>query len=126
QLLVGGANFLTIVLLGHLAGPRELGAFALVMTVYCLFLAVQESLITVPYTMLIVRLSGIRQRQYSGATLLQSLAWSACVGAVLAIVALSLYLYHEDGNAAWVAGVFALVAPLMLLREFGRRYLFAH
>jgi O-antigen/teichoic acid export membrane protein len=126
QLLVGGANFLTILALGHFAGPSELGGFALVMTTYYLCLAVQESLITVPYTMLMVHLNRTRQRQYAGATLCQSAAWSACVGVVLGAVSLLFFMFRDDANLAIDAAVFALVAPLLLVREFGRRYLFAH
>ncbi len=126
QLMVGAGNFLTILMLGRLAGPHELGVFALVMTVYYLLLTVQDSLITVPYTILVVQLKGLRHRQYSGATLCHNLAWSACVAAILAIVALALYVFGDDSNVAIVVAAFALVAPLWLLREFGRRYLFAH
>jgi O-antigen/teichoic acid export membrane protein len=123
---VGGANFLTILLIGRLAGPHELGEFALAMTAYYLLLAVQDSLITAPYTLLVVRLTGVRQRQYSAAALCQSAALSACVGAILAIVALSLFLLREETSVASVAAAFALATPLLLLREFGRRFLFAH
>src|SRR6266480_3797442 len=65
--IVGGVNFLTILLLGRIAGPEDLGKFALVMTVYYLLLAVQEALITMPYTVFGVRLKHVRQLQYSGA-----------------------------------------------------------
>jgi O-antigen/teichoic acid export membrane protein len=126
QLMVGGANFVTILLLGRLAGADNLGVFALAMTVYYLMLAVQESLITMPYTIFGARLKGARHLQYSGAALCQSAAWAACVGATLTIVALSLSLIRGDADLARVVAAFALVSPLWLLREFGRRYLFAH
>ena len=126
QLIVGVANFLTILLLGRLAGPNDLGVFALVMTVYYLLLSVQESLITTPYTIFGVRLKGVLRLQYSGAVLCQSAASASCIGVILALVALSLFLSGQDAQLVSVVGVFALVAPLWLLREFGRRYLFAH
>src|SRR4029079_2691517 len=74
--IVGGVNFLTYLLLGRIAGPKDLGKFALVMTVYYLLLAVQESLITMPFTVFGVRLKPVRRMQYSGAALYQSAAWS--------------------------------------------------
>jgi O-antigen/teichoic acid export membrane protein len=126
QLMVGGANFVTILLLGRLAGADNLGVFALAMTVYYLMLAVQESLITTPYTIFGARLKGARHLQYSSAALCQSAAWAACVGTILAVVALSLSLIRGDASLARVVAAFALVSPLWLLREFGRRYLFAH
>jgi O-antigen/teichoic acid export membrane protein len=126
QLIVAAANFLTIVLVGRIAGPKDLGLFALMMTVYFLLLAVQETLVSIPYTMFAVQLKGVRHRQYSGAALFQSTAWSACVGVMLAIIAISLFSFGGDANLASVIAAFALVSPLWLLREFGRRYLFAH
>jgi O-antigen/teichoic acid export membrane protein len=108
------------------AGADHLGLFALVMSVYYLTLAVQESLITVPYTIFRARLKDDRQLQYSGACLCQSAAWAVCVGAILAVVALWMSLIRRDGDYARVVAAFALAAPLWLLREFVRRHLFAH
>ena len=125
QLVVGGANFVTILLLGRLAGPHALGVYALVMTVFYLLLAVQEALITTPYTIFGARLSGIRHRQYSGSALCQSAGWSACVASILALIASYFGFVSNDSELARVVGVFSIVAPLWLLREFGRRYLFA-
>ena len=126
QLMVGGANFVTILLLGRLAGADNLGVFGLAMTVYYLILAVQKSLITTPFTIFGARLKGARHLQYSGAALCQSAAWAVCVGTTLVVVALSLSLIRGNASLARVLTVFALVSPLWLLREFGRRYLFAH
>jgi O-antigen/teichoic acid export membrane protein len=126
QVMVGGANFITILLLGRLVGADSLGLFALVMTVYYLVLAVQESLITVPYTIFGARLKNVRHLQYSGAALCQSATWAVCVGTILAIVALSMFMLEEYTGLVPVVAAFALVAPIWLIREFGRRYLFAH
>jgi O-antigen/teichoic acid export membrane protein len=125
-LIVGGTNFLTVLLLGRFAGPDDLGLFALVMTVFYLLLAAQESLITMPYTIFGVRLTRVRSRQYAAAALCQSVVWSACVLSLLLIAAASLNFFGNDSNAARVVGAFSIVSPLWLLREFGRRYLFAH
>jgi O-antigen/teichoic acid export membrane protein len=125
-LIVGATNFLTILLVGRIAGPDDLGLFALVMTVFYLLLTAQESLITMPYTIFGVRLKGVRTLQYAGAALCQSVFWSVCVIAVMSLAAATLYVVGHDSNVAWVVGAFAVVSPLWLLREFGRRYLFAH
>jgi O-antigen/teichoic acid export membrane protein len=125
-LIIGGMSFVTVLVLGRFAGPDELGVFALVVTIFYLLLAVQESLITMPYTVLGARLEGDRRRQYSGAALCQSVAWSVCVSTILALVAVGLLLFGDVPSLARVLGVFAAVLPLWSLREFGRRYLFAH
>jgi O-antigen/teichoic acid export membrane protein len=125
-MIVGGMSFLTVLLLGRIAGPDDLGVFALVMTVFYLLLAVQEALITMPYTVFGVRLKGVRHLQYSGAVLCQSAAWSACVSVILAIAAVTILFVDNNPHLGHIVGVFAIVLPFWTLREFGRRYLFAH
>jgi O-antigen/teichoic acid export membrane protein len=125
QFIVAGTNFATILLLGRLAGPDNLGMFALVMSVYYLLLALQESLITVPFTMLGVQLKGVQRLQYSGAALCQSAALSVVVAVVLMFAAITVLFVGGDASLARVIAVFAIVSPLWLIREFGRRYLFA-
>lgn len=125
-LIVGGMNFLTVLLLGRFAGPEDLGIFALVMTVFYLLLAVQEALITMPYTVFGVRLKQVQRRQYSGAALIQSAAWSACVFVMVAIAAAIILFGVKNAGLAQIIGAFALVFPMWSLREFGRRYLFAN
>jgi O-antigen/teichoic acid export membrane protein len=124
--IVGGVNFLTVLLLGRIAGPDDLGKFALVMTIYYLLLSVQEALITMPYTVFGVRLKRVRQWQYSGAVLCQSAVWSACVSLIVALVAVAILFGADNAGLARIIGVFAVVFPLWMLREFGRRYLFAN
>jgi O-antigen/teichoic acid export membrane protein len=125
-LVVGGTNLLTVLLLGRISGPDDLGVFALVMTVFYLLLAVQEPLITTPYTIYGVRLRQRRRRQYAGAAFAQCMAWSACVSTILALTAAVIYFSGESTSLASVVAVFAIVTPFWLLREFGRRYLFAN
>jgi O-antigen/teichoic acid export membrane protein len=125
QLIVGGANFVTVLTVGRLAGAPDLGMFALALTVYHMVLAVQESLVTMPYTILGAHLRGNELRQYSGAALGQSAAWAVCVGILLLMSALTFYIIYEDGAFTRIVAALALVLPLMLLYEFGRRYLFA-
>jgi O-antigen/teichoic acid export membrane protein len=126
QLIVGVSNFVTMLLLGRLAGPDDLGVFALVLTVFYLLLTVQESLITMPYTIFGVQFKGIRRRQYSGASLCQSAAWSVCASSFVAVAAAAILFLGTNTGLARVVAAFALVLPLWLLREFTRRYLFAH
>jgi O-antigen/teichoic acid export membrane protein len=125
QLIVSGMNFVTLLMLGRMAGPDELGMFALVMPLSWFLLAFQESLITVPYTIFGVRLKGDLRRQCAGAALCQSAAWSLFVSVILATAAAIMPFVSSHASLAGVFVVFAIVSPLMLLREFGRRYLFA-
>jgi O-antigen/teichoic acid export membrane protein len=124
-MIVGGMSFLTVLLLGRIAGPDDLGVFALVMTLFYLLLAVQEALITMPYTVFGARLRGKLHLQYSGAALVQSAVWSGFVSSILAIAATCIFLFGDNSGLARIVGVCAVVLPTWTLREFGRRYLFA-
>jgi O-antigen/teichoic acid export membrane protein len=126
QVIVGAANFVTLLLLGRLAGAENLGLFALVMTVFYLLMTVQESLVTLPYTIVAAKLKGERHLQCSGAALTQSATWAAFVGVAIAIVGVSMYWFGDDAQVAGIVGAFALVAPIWLIREFTRRFLFAN
>jgi O-antigen/teichoic acid export membrane protein len=125
QVIVGGGNFVTLLLLGRLAGAENLGLFALVMTVFYLLMTVQESLVTLPYTIVVAKLNGPRHLQCSGAALTQSAVWAALVGITLAVIAGSLYWFGENEQIVEIVAAFALVAPIFLIREFTRRFLFA-
>ena len=125
-LIVSGMSFVTLLLLGHFGGSKELGIFTLVMTVFYLLLAVQESLITMPYTVFGIRWKGTRHSHYSGAVLGQSLAWSVFASSALAIAAATIFYLGKGDGLHRVVAVFAIVLPVWSLREFGRRYMFAN
>lgn len=126
QGLVSGANFFASVVVGRFAGPAELGLYFLGFTLIALLTSAQISLISVPHTIYVHRREQGDRATYDGSVLAHQMLLSAVV--VLALVITSAALWAEGSNrgAAAVAATLAIVVPFVLLREFGRRYCFAH
>lgn len=121
QMAVSGTNFLTGVLVGRACGQEELGYYALGVTLLVLLASVQESLVTVPYTVFRARLRGRRRDEYAGRVLIQHSAFALLAATGMALAAA--LCGGVRGELAWVV---AAVVPLVLLREFCRRLGFAH
>jgi O-antigen/teichoic acid export membrane protein len=125
QAIVSGTRFVTTVLLGRLCGPQELGSYTLAFTFYSLVACVQESLISLPYTIFSRRMDPKDRRYFSGSVL------AHCV--LLGVVATPILLLVASGAASWLPSAelrptiafMALSLPLALLVEFARRYALA-
>lgn len=126
QGLVSGANFFASVVVGRFAGPAELGLYFLGFTLIALLTSAQISLISVPHTIYVHRREQGDRATYDGSVLAHQLLLSAVVVLALLVTALVLLTIGNNPGAAAVAGILALGVPFVLLREFARRYCFAH
>jgi O-antigen/teichoic acid export membrane protein len=125
QAVVSGVSFLTTVLVSHWTSPSQLGLYAIGISVLISMLAIQDSLISLPYT--------IQQRQplrtpkeHAGSSLAHCGMLSALCVVLLAVSALGLFSSGSGPELTAMAWVLAAVAPFALVREFGRRLAFAH
>ncbi len=125
QAVVSGTSFLTMILIGRWAGSRELGLYAIGMSVLAAGLSVQDSLISLPYTILKHRLSGTPQER-AGNALAHNLLLSIFSLGAIGAVAIGLALHGAGGDAVALMSALAAATPFILLREFGRRFAFAH
>jgi CelD/BcsL family acetyltransferase involved in cellulose biosynthesis/O-antigen/teichoic acid export membrane protein len=125
QALCSAANFLSFALVGRVLGDEGLGVYSLGVTVAFLMLAVQQCLVSAPYTVFAARLHGRRKAAYAGSTFLQLLLVCGGVSGVSAVAA-GVLLLCGAAEAASLAGVLAAALPFLLLRDYGRRHLFAH
>jgi O-antigen/teichoic acid export membrane protein len=124
--LIGVATFLATVLLGRWTGPEELGQFSLLFPAVFAAIALQESLITAPYTCYAARFAAVGEgRDYLGSVLSHSWILSACATAAAALAALAAYVAGWHSYVAATA-VLAAVIPCVLLREFARRVVYAN
>jgi O-antigen/teichoic acid export membrane protein len=125
QAVVSGASFLTTVAIGRWTFPSELGLYSIGISLLVSSVAIQESLIAIPYTIQRHRPLGT-QAEHAGSSLTQSGLLSALGVVVLAATAVG--LSTRDAEPVLVAMTWALAAvlPFVLLREFGRRFAFAH
>ena len=121
QVVVGGLNFLTMVLVGRIAGVHELGLFALGFTIVLVAVVLHESIVTTPATILVPKLDRDQRRLYFGSALVMQIALSAAVAAVLLAAAGASYLLQADASVSIGLAVLAAVIPCWCLREFARR-----
>ena len=126
QSLVSGASFLTAVMVGRIAGEQQLGLYSLGFTLLILACGAQESLVLIPYTVFATRTDDERRRQFAGSTLLQSALGSLAMGLCLATGGFALAAMAGIPQIVPIVAVLLITAPMMLLREFGRRLAFAH
>lgn len=126
QGVVSGNSFLSSVLIGRLAGDEALGVFALGLSITLLVGAVQESLVTVPYTFFSRGDTEEERGAFAGGTFLHNAALG--LGCGLAVAALGTALSFT-GVPEWLPpALWALgpTIPLYLLRDYARRFSFAH
>ena len=126
QMVVSGTRFLTSVIVGRACGPEELGDYTLGFTIYCVFVCIEGSLISVPFTMYRHRFADDEQRAYAGSTLVHYGVLGLLVLAILAAASGAMALgYGGSSNLALLVAILGITFPLALLVEFARRFAFA-
>ena len=125
QAAVSGFRFGTTVIVGRQAGADELGAYALGFTFLVLFACVQDSLVTLPFTVFCRGRSGMRGEIYAGTVLFQALIVAALGTSILLVAGLIAASFSVMMPLAKVLTVLALLMPAVLCWEFARRFGFA-
>jgi O-antigen/teichoic acid export membrane protein len=123
--LLGATTFLVTILLGRWGGPDELGLFIIFFPLLFIAIALQESLITAPYTVFSAnREDAGERRAYLGGVLNHTAILGAFAAGMFGIAAIGLHLcgFRE---MAGVAAMLAPATPCVLLREFARRVVYA-
>jgi O-antigen/teichoic acid export membrane protein len=126
QAVVSGTSFLTTVLIGRACGAGELGVYSLGTSLLVTWACVQESLIALPYTIHRHRLRAEEEAEYAGSALLHHLLLSALALLTLAVGGAVLFTGWPVPGLADETWVLAAAMPFALVREFGRRFAFAH
>lgn len=125
QAIVSAASFFTTVIIGRCTDPSQLGAYAIAISVLASLFTIQGVLITLPYSIQRHRPIGTAQ-EHAGSALAQGGMMSALVVAGLAAVAAGLLARGAAPELVVMAWALVGVAPFALLREFARRFAFAH
>ena len=126
QVVVSGTRFATTVMIGRLGSDSELGFYSLAFSLLVLFISCQESLISIPYTVFVKQLDKSGQAGFSASSLLQALVLNALAMASLILAWAGIGLLGGDSKVGQVMLVLGLFLPFILLREFARRFSFAH
>jgi O-antigen/teichoic acid export membrane protein len=125
QAVVSGASFLTAVMVGRLAGEQQLGLYSLGFTLVVLACGIQESLVLIPYTVFAARAADEQRPQFAASALLQSVLVSLAMSLCLALGGMAA-TFGGGLPIGPVVAVLLVTVPMVLLREFGRRFAFAH
>ena len=125
QVVVSGTSFLMTVVVGRLTSPSELGVYALGIAFLTSLYSVHEALITSPYTILQHRPLGTRAER-AGSALVFSGLLSTLTIFILLINAVGMSAIDVKPALVAMILVLAAVTPFLLLREFARRFFFAH
>jgi O-antigen/teichoic acid export membrane protein len=126
RLVVSGASFLTIVIVGRAAGVTELGMFALAWSVLLVTNVVVEALVVTPFTVFVGEHDKQTDRRaYGSVVLAQALGLA---GAAMAIVLAAGHVLADtlsiERGASIMWALFVAI-PMVVIREFARRFLFA-
>jgi O-antigen/teichoic acid export membrane protein len=126
QAVVSGTSFLTRVLVGRICGPHELGLYSLGFSVVIIGYAVLGSLVFTPYMVYTNRTRGRRRRIYAGAALAQTVLLALIAVPGVLLLALGLRYGNEESGLHAVLWGLTTALPFILVREFTRRFSFAH
>jgi O-antigen/teichoic acid export membrane protein len=125
QAIVSCTSFLTTVVIARWTFPSELGSYSIATSLLFPLFCVQESLISLPYTIQRHRSLGT-PAQYAGSSLAHNAQLSVLAVVALALGAMGLSVGNAPPELVSAIWVLAAVSPFALLREFGRRFAFAH
>jgi O-antigen/teichoic acid export membrane protein len=125
QAVVSGASFLTMIMIGRWTNPVELGLYAIGASILLSFLAIQQTLISLPYQ--VQRCCpAATAAEHAGGALVQCGLLALLTIVLLTVAALGLIANGARLELVALTWALAGVAPFVLLREFGRSFAFAH
>ena len=125
QAVVSGTSFLTTVMIARWAYPNELGIYAMAISLLVSWVAVQETLVLLPYTVHRHR-SQAPPTEQAGSYLTLSGLFSILGIVIFSLTALGLSIATAPHGLVAAILILAAAVPFASLREFGRRFAFAH
>ncbi|WDR01729.1 lipopolysaccharide biosynthesis protein [Devosia algicola] len=125
QIVVSGTSFVATVAVARAGSAHELGAYAIAISILAVLISFQDSVVLTPYTVHRDH-SNRKSREQAGAAFGLSVGLAGVGIAGLLLIGLVLGLVFEMTQVARIVWALAFAAPFVLLREFGRRYAFAH
>lgn len=125
QAVFAATIFFTTVVIGRAFSQEELGVYYLAFTLVMLLRGIQAELASSPYTVYCHRRAGRELTTYAGSTLILHLLLTALAVACLSAAAI-VGSFAGGASLVTLAWVLAAVLPFLLLREYIRRFAFAH
>ena len=124
QAIVSATSFFTLVMIARWTDASQLGAFAIGISVLGVSIAIQHSVVSMPYS---IQRHGPLEfaAEHAFCCLLQSAFFSALVAVLLAIAALTLSALGASPQSVKAAWALAAVTPFVLTKEFARDFALA-
>ncbi|HYW80155.1 MAG TPA: hypothetical protein VE890_11290 [Thermoguttaceae bacterium] len=126
QALVSGTSFVTTVCIGRMCSKDELGVYYLGLSIFYIVRGIQGQTVSAPYLVYCNRRRDAELASYSGSSLAHQAVFSMLTMAFLAVLACVLSMGIGPAALASVVWVLLGVMPFLLLREYTRRFSFAH
>ena len=121
--MVSGASFLTFVMVSRWTNPSELGFYSIGISVLISALAVQHSMVLLPFIIDRYRPLGTLA-EHAGTSLIQSGLLSVLGIVLFAGTALCLSVWGAEPDMTGIAWALAATVPFAMLREFARQCAF--
>lgn len=125
QLVVSVTSFAAMIIIARSTDVSQLGLYSIGNSLIVMLLTMQDSLITRPYSIQMFKPAGTPEEHGFSSLLL---SWILSSMAAVAALTAALYFAAKadgSGNTALALAI-SFVTPLVLFREFGRRYSFAN
>lgn len=126
QAAISATRFLIAVIVGKYGSDAELGLYSAGFGILVAIVTVQESLVTTPYTFFSSQLDQLKRNSFAGSALATVLAYLCTVTLLMGGVLTGLWVFGIHGDFLTILLALVLITPTALLREFCRRWLFAH
>lgn len=121
QAVVSGTSFLTLIMIARGTDAGQLGAFAIGLSVLGVALAIQHSLVSLPYSIQ-RHCSAEIAAEHASCCLMQSGLFGASGSLLLAVAALALFAFGAHQELLAATWALAAVMPFVLIKEFARDF----
>jgi O-antigen/teichoic acid export membrane protein len=126
QTIVSAAGLVTAVIMARVGGPDGLALFALALSIIILIAALQDALVSLPYTICGSGGGGRPRVEYTSCAFSWHATLAASAAACIAGIAAAASLGFGRASLAPALAVLATIAPFVLLRDFSRNTAVAH
>lgn len=128
QAVSSATSFAVSLLLGRLVAGESsrvtLGEFSLALSIFGFALLFQHDLLCLPFTVLRAGQRPRRERFFAGSIFTLQIALALCAALAAGVMAFAIY-WWQPGELLYTVVALVFAMPLMLLREFLRRYCLA-
>lgn len=126
QGIVSAMSLIASVIVGRYCGADGLGIYSLAISIIVLFIGLQTAIVSAPYTVFRTRIDAVDEKSFAGSSMVSSVIVIS-LGTLLLLVGFGVfYIFKFIPSLDFVILTLAALVPFLLMREFVRRYAFAH